>query len=158
MTLLVLSWLIFVPAIYKRSTVGLVYASLIVIHAYVFGFLVHEDSIHLWAMTAGIYSFISMEVCHYLKKSALDDIAFYLYTLSVFTLSINLVTLIMWYLYFDLEVLNSIFAGISILSIGAIAGGDHGPRDRNIDWGDNARDFIDSRTYNVIRMVRIKRD
>jgi len=149
--LYILIWLIFLPAIYYKSLAAIAYTSLMVIHPLLFS----SENVLDFALSAGIFSFGGMIACQYLKTDINDKIALYLYGLGVFALLTNIVTAIMWELYFDLGVLNIVFAGASIASIIAIvAGGTGAHRDtiRDID----IRSVISSWTSSAGRVGSFK--
>ena len=130
--LYILTWLIFLPAIYYKSMAAIAYTLLMVIHPLIFS----PDNVLVYALSAGIFSFGGMIACYYLRSDINDKIALYLYGLGIFSLLTNIVTAIMWEMYFDLGALNIVFAGASIASIIAIiAGGMGGHRDtiRDVD-------------------------
>lgn len=140
--LAVLVWLIFVVAIYRLSPVAFVYASLIYLHDYYFGYLNTEEYFYIYTALAGGFSITSMFVCYHFRKNVNDNIAWWLYNISVLALFVNILTLYMAANSLDMKSLFPVFAAVNILSIIFIARGDNGHRHRNMDL------------YSFIRYIR----
>lgn len=147
---------IFLAAAFKQNAAAMAYAILIGLHTLMFGYLAEDaETVHLWGMTAGVFTFISMLACYHLRRGVNDNIAYYLYNVGILTLLVNILTVYMAMNRMNMESLTPVFASISLISIIFISKGrGRGSRNRIMYRDRRAKPAINQRIDRAAGLVR----
>ncbi len=116
---LVMGWLtliVLMVAVVSTNRAAIFYAVICFVGGYLSGLYAQTDTVQS-IFISGTTALILAAGCYYYRSSDDDDLAFNLFIVSGLWLITSIASLVWWFAYLDMTLLNPVFAGIMVLSI-----------------------------------------